>query len=95
MSPNRARSRGPAIVDLSTLSSSARFRWIEHRRLSGRHHVLGPAHSILQRRSSRLRRTETVDTRGSQPARDNCVAAGLVSHAAEFTVGLTPLLPHR
>ena len=40
--PIGARSRTPTTVDVSMLSSSARFRRIEHRRLPGRHDVPGP-----------------------------------------------------
>jgi hypothetical protein len=59
MSPIRARSRRPTTVDVSMLSSSARFRWIEHRRLPGRHDVPGPAH--------RRGRVDRHDLAGDQP----------------------------
>jgi hypothetical protein len=59
MSPISARSRRPTTVDVSMLSISARFGGIEHRRLSGRHHVPGPAH--------RWRRVDRHHLAGHQP----------------------------
>jgi hypothetical protein len=41
------------------LSSSARFRWIEHRRLSRRHNMPGPTH--------RVRRIDRHDLAVDQP----------------------------
>jgi len=90
MSPIKARSRKPAGVDVSMLSSSARFSRIEHRRLSGRDNVARPAH--------RPGRVDRHDLAGDQPieqvadcgepcltlgAASSCVAASI--HVATCT----------
>ena len=59
MSPIRARSRRPMTVEVSMLSSSARFHRIEHRRLPAGHDVPGPAH-----RASRI---DGHDLAGNEP----------------------------
>jgi hypothetical protein len=77
MSPIRARSRRPTTVDVSMLSSSARFRRIKHRRLPGRHHVPGPA----QRRGRVNRLDLTSDEPIEQVAdcREPCLTLGAAS----------------
>ena len=59
LSPISARSRRPACVAISMLSSSARFRWIEHRRLASCHNVTRAAH--------RAGRVDRHDLAGDEP----------------------------